>query len=81
MDVHREFAQLAVVEDGIVHDEGKIGVTPEALRARPPLRPLAAAAASPARVRSFTVSRSSWARAAMIIAHRPSAFRVQALTS
>jgi transposase len=33
MDVHREFAQLAVVEDGIVRDEGKIGVTPEALRA------------------------------------------------
>ncbi|WP_244275190.1 IS110 family transposase [Mycobacterium europaeum] len=33
MDVHREFAQLAVVEDGILRDEGKIGVTPEALRA------------------------------------------------
>src|SRR3954463_354492 len=33
MDVHREFAQLAVLEDGIVRDEGKIGVTPEALRA------------------------------------------------
>jgi hypothetical protein len=33
MDVHREFAQLAVVEDGIVRDEGKIGVTPEALHA------------------------------------------------
>jgi len=33
MDVHREFAQLAVVEDGIVCAEGKIGVTPEALRA------------------------------------------------
>ncbi len=33
MDVHREFAQLAVVEDGLVHDEGRIGVTPEALRA------------------------------------------------
>src|SRR5215210_825237 len=32
MDVHREFAQLAVVEDGLVHDEGRIGVTPEALR-------------------------------------------------
>lgn len=32
MDVHREFVQLAVVEDGIVRDEGKIGVTPEALR-------------------------------------------------
>ena len=33
MDVHREFAQLAVVEDGLVRDEGRIGVTPEALRA------------------------------------------------
>jgi transposase len=33
MDVHREFAQLAAVEDGIVGDEGKIGLTPEALRA------------------------------------------------
>lgn len=31
MDVHREFAQLAVLEDGLVRDEGKIGVTPEAL--------------------------------------------------
>ena len=33
MDVHREFAQLAVVEDGLVRDVGRIGVTPEALRA------------------------------------------------
>jgi transposase len=32
MDVHREFAQLAVVEDGLVRDEGRIGVTPEAIR-------------------------------------------------
>ncbi|MEQ4305535.1 IS110 family transposase [Plantactinospora sp. B6F1] len=32
MDVHREFAQLAVVEDGLVRDEGRIGVTSEALR-------------------------------------------------
>jgi transposase len=32
MNVHREFAQLAVVEDGLVRDEGRIGVTPEALR-------------------------------------------------
>src|SRR5215207_3433601 len=32
MDVHREFAQLAVVEDGLVRDEGRIAVTPEALR-------------------------------------------------
>jgi hypothetical protein len=29
MDVHREFAQIAVVEDGLVRDEGRIGVTPE----------------------------------------------------
>jgi hypothetical protein len=33
MDVHREFAQLAVVEDGLCRDDGRIGVTPEALRA------------------------------------------------
>lgn len=33
MHVHREFAQLAVVEDGLVRDEGRIGVTPEVLRA------------------------------------------------
>ena len=33
MDVHREIAQLAVVEDGLGHDEGRIEVTPEALRA------------------------------------------------
>jgi transposase len=33
MDVHREFAQLAVLEGGLVRDEGRIGVTPEALRA------------------------------------------------
>jgi hypothetical protein len=32
MDVHREFAQLAVVEDGLLRDEGRIAVTPEALR-------------------------------------------------
>jgi hypothetical protein len=32
MDVHREFAQLAVVEDALVRDEGWIGVTPEELR-------------------------------------------------
>jgi transposase len=32
MDVHREFAQIAVVENGLVRDEGRIGVTPEALR-------------------------------------------------
>jgi transposase len=33
MDVHREFAQLAVLEDGLLRDDGRIGVTPEALRA------------------------------------------------
>jgi transposase len=32
MDVHREFAQLAVVEDDLVRDEGRIAVTPGALR-------------------------------------------------
>jgi transposase len=32
MDVHREFEQPAVVEDGLVRDEGRIAVTPEALR-------------------------------------------------
>ncbi|MGI8701286.1 MAG: hypothetical protein ACR2JU_08780 [Nocardioidaceae bacterium] len=30
--MHGEFAQLAVLEDGLVRDEGRIGVTPEALR-------------------------------------------------
>jgi transposase len=33
MDVHRSFAQVAVVEDGICRDEGRIGVRPEELRA------------------------------------------------
>jgi transposase len=33
MDVHRSFAQVAVVEDGICRDEGRIGVKPEDLRA------------------------------------------------
>ena len=32
MDVHRSFAQIAVVEGGLVRDEGKIGVRPEDLR-------------------------------------------------
>jgi transposase len=32
LDVHRTFAQVAVVEDGLCRDEGRIGVTPEALR-------------------------------------------------
>ena len=33
MDVHRSFAQIAIVEDGLCRDEGKIGVKPEELRA------------------------------------------------
>jgi transposase len=33
MDVHRSFAQIATVEDGICRDEGRIGVRPEELRA------------------------------------------------
>jgi transposase len=33
LDVHRNFAQVAVVENGLCRDEGRIGVTPEALRA------------------------------------------------
>jgi transposase len=33
MDVHRPFAQIAVVEDGRCRDEGRIGVRPEDLRA------------------------------------------------
>lgn len=33
MDVHRSFAQIAVVEDGLCRDEGRIGVKPEDLRA------------------------------------------------
>ena len=32
LDVHRNFAQIAVVENGLCRDEGRIGVTPEALR-------------------------------------------------
>lgn len=32
MDVHRSFAQIAVIEDGLCRDEGKIGVKPEDLR-------------------------------------------------
>jgi transposase len=32
MDVHRSFAQLAVVEGGLCRDEGRIGVRPEDLR-------------------------------------------------
>lgn len=33
MDVHRSFAQIAVVEKGICRDEGRIGVKPEEIRA------------------------------------------------
>jgi transposase len=33
MDVHRSFAQIAVVKDGLCRDEGRIGVRPEDLRA------------------------------------------------
>lgn len=33
MDVHRSFAQIAVVEDGRCKDAGRIGVRPEDLRA------------------------------------------------
>src|SRR4051794_29285158 len=33
MDVHRSFAQIAVVENGLCRDEGRIGVRPEDLRA------------------------------------------------
>ncbi len=33
MDVHRSFAQIAVVEDGMCRDESRIGVRPEELRA------------------------------------------------
>ncbi len=32
MDVHRSFAQIAIVEDGVCRDEGRIGVRPEELR-------------------------------------------------
>jgi transposase len=32
MDVHRSFAQIAMVEDGMCRDEGRIGVRPEELR-------------------------------------------------
>jgi transposase len=32
MHVHRSFAQIAVVEDGLCRDEGRIGVKPEDLR-------------------------------------------------
>ena len=33
LDVHREFAQIAVWEDGLVRQAGQIGTTPEDIRA------------------------------------------------
>ena len=33
MDVHREFAQIAVWENGLVRQAGQIATTPDALRA------------------------------------------------
>ncbi|MDT7763704.1 MAG: acetyl esterase [Mycobacterium sp.] len=44
-----------------------VGAASSTFRGRPPLRPLAAAAARPARVRSIMVSRSSCAKAAMMV--------------
>ena len=32
LDVHRDFAQVAIVEDGIVSDAGRIDCRPAALR-------------------------------------------------
>ncbi len=32
MDVHRDFAQLAVVEDGFLRDAGQVSCRPESLR-------------------------------------------------
>jgi transposase len=32
LDVHREFAQIAVWEDGLVRQAGQVATTPEALR-------------------------------------------------
>ena len=39
LDVHREFAQIAVWEDGVVRQAGQIATTPEAIpgvRGQPP---------------------------------------------
>ena len=33
LDVHREFVQIAVWEDGVVRQAGQIAATPEGLRA------------------------------------------------
>ena len=33
LDVHREFAQIAVLEDGLVRQAGQVATSPEALRA------------------------------------------------
>jgi transposase len=32
LDIHRDFAQVAVVEDGFVTDWGRVGCRPEVLR-------------------------------------------------
>jgi transposase len=33
LDVHRSFAQVAIIDDGLCRDEGRIGVRAEDLRA------------------------------------------------
>ena len=32
LDVHRDFAQVAIWEDGTVRDGGRVGATPQELR-------------------------------------------------
>ena len=32
MDIHRDFAQIAMVEDGVISDVGRVDCRPEALR-------------------------------------------------
>ena len=32
LDVHREFAEVAIWEDGVVRSAGQVATTPEALR-------------------------------------------------
>lgn len=32
LDIHRDFAQVAIVEDGVLTDAGKVDCRPEALR-------------------------------------------------
>jgi transposase len=36
LDVHREFAQVAIWEDGVVRQVGRVETTPEGLRTSPP---------------------------------------------